>query len=124
MLKRTDQGKLDLVFLKEFQNERQVSLEVELDAGEYVVLPRTSGCGIQRPINSDRGRKIKLLDKSGNLSQIAELTAKDIFTRLDKLSIENALQAGEINEFLQRGFGDKIDSREFRKLLKSLSHDS
>jgi hypothetical protein len=39
-------GQLDLIYMKEFQTERQIELDVELDKGEYLILPRTSGCGI------------------------------------------------------------------------------
>jgi len=52
------------------------------------------------------------------------LTAKDLFFRLDKLSIDNALQVEEVNEFLTKAFGEIVDSRDFRKMLKTCSHDS
>jgi Ca2+-binding EF-hand superfamily protein len=38
--------------------------------------------------------------------------------------MENSLQVEEINEFLKRGFDETIDGRDFRKMLKSYSHDS
>lgn len=46
ILRKDTNGKLELIYMKEFQCERQIELEIELDVGEYVVLPRTSGCGI------------------------------------------------------------------------------
>ena len=91
ILRKDPSGKLELIYMKEFQSERQIELEIELDVGEYVVLPRTSGCGIQRPPNAQKQAKIQLLDKNGELSSIAALIAKDLFRRLDKISIDNAL---------------------------------
>lgn len=35
---------LELVSLKDFQINRQIELELMLDIGEYIVLPRTTGC--------------------------------------------------------------------------------
>ena len=37
-------SQLELVFLKDFSIERQIQLELMLDIGEYIVLPRTTGC--------------------------------------------------------------------------------
>lgn len=58
ILRKDPSGKLELIYMKEFQCERQIELEIELDVGEYVVLPRTSGCGIQRPPNAQKQGKI------------------------------------------------------------------
>jgi hypothetical protein len=35
--------------MKDFSAERQVELDVELEVGEYIILPRTSGCSLKRP---------------------------------------------------------------------------
>lgn len=84
----------ELIYLKEFQTERQAELEVDLDAGEYVILPRTSGCGLQRPPDAS-SEKRELLKKNGELSSLAELTIKDICKRLDKIEISNAVEYEE-----------------------------
>lgn len=80
--------------MKEFTGERQVELDVELEAGEYLVLPRTSGCTMKRPPGA-KSEYIKLLDASGELHPLAELCIKDIFRRLDKVIINNIIEFSE-----------------------------
>jgi hypothetical protein len=70
--------------MKEFSNERQVELDIELEPGEYLVLPRASGCNLKRP-PSAKSEYIKLLDNNGDLHPMAELCIRDIFRRLDKV---------------------------------------
>lgn len=80
--------------MKDFSAERQVELDVELEPGEYVILPRTSGCSLKRPLGAV-SENIKLLDVSGDLHPMAELIIKDIFRRLDKYMVNNILEYGE-----------------------------
>lgn len=80
--------------MKEFSIERQVELDVELDAGSYIILPRTSGCTLRR-LPGVKSDYIKLLDNNGDLHPIAELCVRDIFRRLDKIMINNILEYGE-----------------------------
>ena len=72
-------------------NERQVEIELELDEGEYLVIPRTSGCNLRKIIGMPDDPIHKLLDPHGELNPLVELTVKDIFRRLDKVMINNAL---------------------------------
>ncbi len=44
VLKRTNDNNVELVDLKDFAIERQVELEVNLEPGSYIILPRTTGC--------------------------------------------------------------------------------
>jgi hypothetical protein len=99
--------------MKEFSAERQVELDVELDVGEYVILPRTSGCTIKRPPGA-KSEYIKLLDSNGDLNPIAELCIKDIFKRLDKVIINNILEFSEFEEFYSRMNID-FTEEEFKK---------
>ena len=46
LMKNQSTGGLNLVCMRDFVVERQVELEVELEPGEYIIMPRTSGCGI------------------------------------------------------------------------------
>lgn len=71
-----------------------MELDVELEPGEYVILPRTSGCQLKRP-NKAKNENIRLIDASGDLHPLAELCIKDIFRRLDKYSINNIVEFGE-----------------------------
>lgn len=104
--------------MKEFSAERQVELDVELDAGDYLILPRTSGCTMKRP-PSAKSEYIKLLDSNGDLHPVAELCIRDIFRRLDKVVINNILEFSEFQEFYGRlsinlteeEFGRKISKR-------------
>ena len=48
ILKRTAEG-VDLVDLKDFVQERQCEIEVSLEPGSYIILPRTTGCTLKRP---------------------------------------------------------------------------
>ena len=48
ILKRTNDG-LELVDLKDFAQDRQCEIEVNLEAGSYIILPRTTGCTLKRP---------------------------------------------------------------------------
>jgi calpain-15 len=49
ILQKNKDATLDLVHLKEFSVERQVEFDVELEPGEYIIVPRSSGCSLQRP---------------------------------------------------------------------------
>lgn len=87
--------------MKEFSGERQVELDIELDVGEYLILPRSSGCSLKRP-PAAKSEYIKLLDSNGDLNPLAELCIKDIFRRLDKVIINNILEFNEFQEFYAR----------------------
>ena len=52
ILMKNKKGSYDLVFMKEFSAERQVELDVELEQGDYIIMPRTSGVALKRPINA------------------------------------------------------------------------
>ena len=48
VLKRQEET-VELVDLKDFIQDRQISLEVNLDPGSYIILPRTTGCTLKAP---------------------------------------------------------------------------
>ena len=48
VLKRTSSG-VELVDIKDLVSERQCELELDLEPGTYIILPRTSGCMLRRP---------------------------------------------------------------------------
>lgn len=60
ILKRTSEG-VELVDLKDFVQDRQCEIEVNLDAGSYIILPRTSGCTLRRPEDAVHEQPIQLL---------------------------------------------------------------
>jgi hypothetical protein len=101
MKKIEDEDGLELSFLKEFQAERQVELDIELEEGEYIILPRTSGVTLRRPQNA-QSEFIKLLDANGDLHPIVELTVKDIFNRLDSVHVNKSLEYKEFQDFYDK----------------------
>lgn len=46
---------------KEYLMERDTEIELILEPGNYLVVPRTTGCGLKRPDSAD-AESIKLLD--------------------------------------------------------------
>ena len=124
-MKRVEHGNgFEIVAVKDFILERQVELEVVLEPGEYVVLPRTTGCNLRKPDSSSRSDTTlppSLLDSTGtDLDPIAELIIKDIFRRLDKLTIDNSLSYNEFKEFYKRLSLQPMSEETFnRDLLKS-----
>ena len=51
ILKRTSTG-VEIVDLKDFVQDRQCEIEVNLEPGSYIILPRSSGCLLRRPENA------------------------------------------------------------------------
>jgi len=98
ILKKQKNGKLDLIYMKDFSAERQVELDVELEVGEYIILPRTSGCSLKRP-PAAKSQYLQLIDANGNMNSLGEIVIKDIFSRLDKVTINNVLEYKEFQDF-------------------------
>jgi hypothetical protein len=90
---------------------------VELETGEYVILPRTSGCTLRKPLKA-KGESIRLLNSSGDLHPIADLTIRDIFKRLDKYMINNIVEYGEVQEFYSR-MNLQITEKDFKQKILS-----
>ena len=44
ILRCTENGGVELYDLKDFTIDRQVEIEVNLERGTYIILPRTTGC--------------------------------------------------------------------------------
>ncbi len=100
-MRRTEEG-VELLDLKDFVQDRQVELEINLDPGSYIILPRTSGCNLRRPISEGSLGKAKLLvpdssidiitrhihviNQEGTrltLSVLLDVTICDIFNKFD-----------------------------------------
>ena len=69
VLKCTAEG-VELVDLKDFMQDRQCEMEVNLEPGSYIVLPRTTGCTLRRPdeakISKDKKSVVRLLVPAGS----------------------------------------------------------
>ena len=66
-----------------------------------------------RPLDAKSEGKIPIFKKNGDLSTLVETTLKDIFKRLDKIQLENAIGYEAFSEFLDRGLGDIISLDKF-----------
>ena len=84
ILKRQGSNNEALVDFTEFKFERQVDLEVELEPGNYIILPRTTGCALRKP-EATNPEPVTLLDRFGNLTEEAISAITDIFRKFDML---------------------------------------
>lgn len=72
---------------------RDCEIEIVLDAGSYIVVPRTTGCAIKRPQESEEVN-IPLLNDEGQPNDLLESTIADIFKKFD-LVISNTIDFKE-----------------------------
>ncbi len=72
-----------------------------LEAGQYLVVPRTSGCSLKRPELADP-ESVKLMDSTGNFHPFFVATIADIFNKFDLVTSHS------------------IDYKEFKGLLEIL----
>ncbi len=84
ILKKTGDS-IDLVELRDLVNERECEIEVLLDPGTYIILPRTTGCGLRRPQESTKTEEIKLIKEDGGIDERFEATLRDVFRKFDML---------------------------------------
>ena len=62
-----------LVDLKDFVTDRQCELDVTLEPGSYIILPRTSGCTLRRPQDAIE-EEIKLMHPQGHFHELFDST--------------------------------------------------
>lgn len=72
VLKRVQNG-VELIDIKDLVSERQCELDIELEPGTYIILPRTSGCMLRRPSFAEH-ESIRLMDHNKNFHPIVEST--------------------------------------------------
>ncbi len=72
ILKRVSNG-VELMEIKDLVSERQCELDIELDPGTYIILPRTSGCMLRRPSYAEH-ESFRLIDENRNFHPIVEST--------------------------------------------------
>lgn len=92
ILKQSSQG-LQLVDLKDFVQDRQCEIEVNLEAGSYIILPRTTGCLLQDPKSQnesnsrsrDQDQFTETRYKTPVLTALFKSTVEDIFNKFDTL---------------------------------------
>eukprot|EP00347_Sterkiella_histriomuscorum_P008050 403346565 len=79
--------------------QRTNECELILEEGQYVVVPRTTGCLLRRPDGAEV-ESIKLVDNQGNFNPLFTSTLKDLFTKLDLLG-KNTVPFREFNGILE-----------------------
>jgi hypothetical protein len=84
-----------LIDLKDFVQDRQCEIEVNLEAGSYIIIPRTTGCLLQVPKSGDDKQedyhdKENLTETLNSTKTFAtpmfKSTIADIFRKFDMLS--------------------------------------
>lgn len=114
VLKRLSDGSVSLVTVKDLAMDRQCELEVTLEAGAYIILPRTTGCLLRRPPELP-AETVTLLGQSGGLSELAESTINDIFRKFDML-LNRELSYTEFKGFYEC-INKLITETEFRQSI-------
>lgn len=100
-MQRDRSGKLQVVHAKPLNLDRQTEIDIILEPGEYMILPRTSGCTLKKVPLAPNDPVPRLLEGE-DLHPILELTIKDIFRRLDKVVVDNILEYPEFLNFYKR----------------------
>jgi hypothetical protein len=86
------------------------------------VLPRTTGCGIRRPNDSETVNE-GLIDSEGNPSDLFKSTVHDIFRKFD-LVISNTVDFKEFKGFFDI-IGKKLQTElEFNQILSQYSSNN
>lgn len=114
-------GGFKLYKAKEAVSERQVELDIEIEANKaYLVWPRTSGCCLARPEGARYEHFQWFTD--GELHPLFESTVKDLFRKANKMLGED-LSHTEFSAIMSR-VGINVDQSEFQELLHKLpSHE-
>jgi calpain-15 len=89
--------------------KREVDLEVDLEAGSYIILPRTTGCKLRRPTGANSEFPSLLLDKQ--LHPLFLSTIKDIFRKFD-ITMNGELDYHEFKSLLET-CGESISQKDF-----------
>jgi len=111
ILRRTGDNNVELIDLKDLNIDRQCELDVTLDPGSYIILPRTTGCYLRRP-NDAQTENITLLDEYSNFNELFDSTLNDIFRKFDML-LNRELSYTEFRGFYEC-LGKNLSDPEFR----------
>jgi hypothetical protein len=95
-----EDGELDTVKAGEFVLERECQDKIDIDTGEYILVPLTTGALLQKPKNAKKG-KIDHCVEFRNITMPHPFfltTLNDLFRKID-LAINQKLSADELNQF-------------------------
>ena len=108
---KKNEDNIELIDVKDYAIERQSELEIRLEPGSYIVLPRTTGCLLNKKPESEPESKA-LIDENGDLTTLMESIIIDLFNRYE------ILMTGELgySEFkgLMNAIGLEITEDEFK----------
>lgn len=76
-----------------------MEVELILEPGSYIVVPRTTGCGLRRPEGAET-ESIKPIDGSGNFNSMFASAIEDIFKKFD-LVVSHTIDFKEWKGFLE-----------------------
>ena len=111
---KTEDNSLNILYKKDLVIDRSLSIQVNLDPGDYIILPMTSGCLLRSPLEISP-EKQKLLNSDGNLTALFESTLKDIF---NKSETDKVIKFEKFRKIFE-AFGKNITEAEFKqKVLK------
>jgi len=99
VLKMDKEQGSELLFFKDFTIGRSANVELILEPGSYIVVPRTSGCSIRRPEGAEADT-ILLMDSVGTFHPLFISTIKDIFNKFD-LNGNCAIELTEWKGFME-----------------------
>lgn len=74
-------------------------MELILEAGQYLVVPRTTGCALKRPEGAEQ-EQVNLIDSKGEMNILFESTISDIFNKFD-LVVNNTIDFKEFKGFTE-----------------------
>lgn len=99
VLKVLPNGRFEYVARKQASIDRQAELVVELDAGvSYIVVPRTSGCSMQRPANAPQESN-KLIE-AGEMNPLFLVTLLDLFKKFN-VNLSNYLSELQLKKLFE-----------------------
>jgi hypothetical protein len=98
-----------------------IQIELNLEIGNYIILPRTSGCFFGRPLNSKEENTILYDETKKDFTPIFKNTINDIFKKFDLL-LNQKLMFTEFKGFYSSIFKKQLSEDEFNNIyLKNYS---
>ncbi len=105
----------------EYNKISLIQIELNLEPGNYIILPRTSGCFFGRPQNSNEENTILFDEEKGDFTPIFKNTILDIFKKFDLL-LNQKLMFTEFKGFYSSIFKKQLSEDEFNNIyLKNYS---
>ena len=99
--------------------ERQNQTDMLLPAGQYLVVPTTTGCKFSQAVLSKAaGENAKLFNAQMELTPIAEKSLNEIFKRLDA-DLDGILNRDELNSFMQMTEGCSMQEEVYNWIVST-----